>query len=105
MVHISDAADKVLKDYFKDKEVSPIRVFLHSGGWGGPSLALVLDEPKETDEVFKINGFTMLMDKELHETTKDVTVDYVNYGMRAGFQVSSQIPVAGGGGCGSSCSC
>lgn len=32
MVHISDAADKILKDYFKDKEISPIRIFLHSGG-------------------------------------------------------------------------
>lgn len=32
MVHISEEADKVLKEYFKDKEVSPIRIFLHSGG-------------------------------------------------------------------------
>lgn len=67
---------------------------------------MVLDEPKESDDVFKINGFTMLMDKDLHDTTKDVTVDYVNYGIRAGFQVTSQVPVGGaGGGCGTSCSC
>jgi iron-sulfur cluster assembly protein len=66
---------------------------------------LVLDEPKETDEVFTTNGFTMLMDKELLGMTKDVTVDYVNHGMRAGFQLSSQVPIGGGAGCGSSCSC
>ena len=42
---------------------------------------MVLDEPKETDDVYKINGFTMLVDKELHEKTKDITVDYVSYGM------------------------
>ncbi len=32
MVHVSEEADKVLKEYFKDKEISPIRIFLHSGG-------------------------------------------------------------------------
>lgn len=66
---------------------------------------MVLDEPKESDTVFKVNGYTMIMDKDLQESTKEVTVDYVNYGIRAGFQVTSQVPVAGGGGCGSSCSC
>jgi len=32
MVHISESAEKVLKDYFKDKELSPIRIFLQTGG-------------------------------------------------------------------------
>ena len=66
---------------------------------------MVLDEPKESDEVFKVNGYTMVMDKNLHEATKNVTVDYVNYGIRAGFQITSEVPVAGGSGCASSCSC
>ncbi len=66
---------------------------------------MVLDEPKESDDVFKINSFTMLIDKELHEKTKDVTVDYVSYGMGSGFRVTSEVPVGGGGGCSPSCSC
>jgi Fe-S cluster assembly iron-binding protein IscA len=66
---------------------------------------MVLDEPKETDDVYKINGFTLLVDKELHEKTKDITVDYVSYGMGSGFRVASEIPVSTGGGCSSSCSC
>jgi Fe-S cluster assembly iron-binding protein IscA len=32
MVHISENAEKVLKEYFKDKEISPIRIFIQSGG-------------------------------------------------------------------------
>jgi len=32
MVHISEHADKVLKEYFKDKEISPIRILVQSGG-------------------------------------------------------------------------
>jgi hypothetical protein len=32
MVHISEKAEEVLKEYFKDKDTSPIRIFLQSGG-------------------------------------------------------------------------
>lgn len=32
MVNVSQAAEEVLKDYFKDKEVAPIRIFLQTGG-------------------------------------------------------------------------
>ena len=70
---------------------------------------MVLDEPKQTDDVYQINGFTMLVDKDLHVKTKDITIDYVSYGMGSGFRVASEIPISGakakGGGCSSSCSC
>ncbi len=32
MVTVTEAAERVLKEYFKDKEVSPIRIFLQTGG-------------------------------------------------------------------------
>jgi hypothetical protein len=32
MVHVSEAAEKVLLEYFKDKEIAPIRIFLQAGG-------------------------------------------------------------------------
>lgn len=32
MIHMSEKADEVLKDYFKGKEITPIRVFLQTGG-------------------------------------------------------------------------
>ena len=32
MVNISESAEMVLKEYFKDKEISPIRIFIQSGG-------------------------------------------------------------------------
>jgi iron-sulfur cluster assembly protein len=64
---------------------------------------MVLDEPKETDEVFNIQGFTFLMDKDLKLQTKDITVDYGLYGCGSGFKVLSEVPVGGAGG--GSCSC
>ena len=64
---------------------------------------MVLDEPKDTDEIFKVNGFTILMEKELKEQTRDVTIDYGLYGCGSGFRLTSEIPIAGGGA--ASCSC
>jgi len=66
---------------------------------------MVLDEPKETDDVFQVRDFTVLVDKDLHTTTKDVTVDYVVSGMGSGFQVQSQMPIGGGSCSSTSCSC
>ena len=106
MINVSENAEKVLREYFKDKEISPIRIFLQAGGCGGPSLAMVLDEPKDEDDVYKVNGFTMVIDKNLHEQAGDVSVDYVDSGMRSGFTVTSTTPMGGGGsGCGGSCHC
>ncbi len=66
---------------------------------------MVLDEPRETDEVFKLNGFTMLVEKSLLDQAKGFTIDYVDYGIRSGFTINSQVNVTGAGGCGTSCSC
>lgn len=32
MIHMSEKAEEVLKDYFKEKEITPIRIFLQTGG-------------------------------------------------------------------------
>ena len=65
---------------------------------------MVLDEPKETDEVFAVNGFTILMEKDLLEQTKNVTIDYGMHGCGSGFKLTSEVPIAGAGS-GASCSC
>ncbi len=32
MINMSEKAEEVLRDYFKEKQISPIRVFLQTGG-------------------------------------------------------------------------
>jgi Fe-S cluster assembly iron-binding protein IscA len=63
---------------------------------------MVLDEPGETDDVFKVNGFTYVVDRELMKKVKELNVDYVTYGNNAGFTVTSQLSLSRG--C-DSCSC
>ena len=67
MVEVTPAAHDQIAEYFKNKEISPIRIFLNEGGWGGPSLAMALDEPRDTDNVFNVNGFQFIIDKEFYE--------------------------------------
>lgn len=98
MVSLSDTARAELDNYFADKEKSPIRVFLNKGGCCGASLALALDDAQEGDEVFDLNGYTFVVEKELSALAGPISVDMTEYG----FKVSSNLQVEGGS-CGSSC--
>ena len=64
MLEVTKSATDKIAEYFKDREAAPIRIFLSAGGCGLPSLALDLDEPNDTDNVFDIDGFQFIVDKE-----------------------------------------
>lgn len=68
---------------------------------------MVLDEPKDSDDSFQVDGLTYLIDKDLSVQSGDVKVDFVDNGWQQGFMLSSAKPImSSGGGCGStSCSC
>ena len=59
---------------------------------------MALDEPKETDNVYDVNGFQFIMDKDFDEKAKPVTVDFLGYG----FKISSGIDFGEASAC-SSC--
>ena len=96
MIDVTESAQKQFEEYFKDKEASPIRVYLASGGCSGTRLTLALDEANEKDKEFEAAGFRFVIDKELLELTGKVRIDMTYYG----FTVESDNPVGGGG-----CSC
>ena len=48
---------------------------------------MALDEPRENDNVFDVNGFQFVVEKEFYEKAKPVTVDFMGYG----FRISSSI--------------
>jgi len=65
---------------------------------------MALDEPKDTDNVYDVNGFQFIVDKEFYEKAKPVTVDFLGYG----FKISSSIDfgqASACGSCGSSSGC
>ena len=65
---------------------------------------MALDEPKDSDKVYDVNGFQFIMDKDFDEKAKPVTVDFLGYG----FKISSSIefgPASGCSSCGSDSGC
>ncbi len=87
MVEVTQAATAQIAEYFKDKDPMPVRIFLNSGGWAGPSIAMALDESKDTDEIFEIDGYKYIVDKEFLKEATPIHVDFTE----VGFKVTSGI--------------
>ena len=51
---------------------------------------MALDEPRDTDNVFEVDGFQFVMEKNFFERAKPVKVDFLGYG----FRISSSIEFA-----------
>lgn len=66
---------------------------------------MALDEPQDSDETFNEKGITFLVNKDLFNDVKPISVEFVESAMGAGFMVKSALSNKGGG-CGSgTCSC
>ncbi|MBT8490446.1 MAG: hypothetical protein KJN62_05305 [Deltaproteobacteria bacterium] len=63
---------------------------------------MALDEPQENDQTFEEDGLTFIVDRELLERVKPVTVEFIETERGAGYYVSSNLPA--GAACGTSCS-
>jgi hypothetical protein len=63
---------------------------------------MALDEPKDSDDVYDIDGFTYVVDKEFLKLAQPVKVDFIDYG----FRLTSNIKFDSAcGGCGSNTNC
>ncbi len=64
---------------------------------------MALDEPRENDEVYDVDGYQYLVDKGFLEKAKPIKVDYQAYG----FKLDCGINFGAGGcsGCGSDGGC
>ncbi|MCG8553212.1 MAG: IscA/HesB family protein [Desulfobacterales bacterium] len=102
MINVTQPAQEQVRIYFEGKDIVPIRIFLNGAGCGGPSLAMALDEKKETDAVFTFDGVEYIMEKELLEKASPVDIDFEGMG----FRIESSIkPPEGCKGCGSGSCC
>lgn len=102
MIQVTPSAQEQVKNYFGDNEVQPVRIFLNSGGCGGPALAMALDEIKDGDAVFTHEGIEFIMDKTLLAQASPVTVDFSGMG----FRLASSLELSGGcGSCSTSGGC
>jgi Fe-S cluster assembly iron-binding protein IscA len=66
---------------------------------------MALDEPGKDDEVFDEKGTKFVIEKDIFNQAKPINVDFVDTPQGSGFRLTSSLSAAGGGECGSSCSC
>lgn len=100
MLEITKSATNKIAEYFIDKKVKPIRIFLHEGGCATPYLALDVDEIEDTDSIFDIDGFQFIVDEELLGEAAPIKIDF---NTRSGFQFASSLEFEDG--CTCECCC
>jgi len=64
---------------------------------------MALDESRENDEVFNEKGIVFLINKELFDQVKPISIDFFESPLGGGFTVQSALSKQGG--CGNTCSC
>lgn len=102
MFEVTESARQEMKEFFADREAQPLRVFLKTNTCGGPRLVVGMDEQRDGDLTFVIDGLTYVVEHGFFEQIKPVTVDFCNNI----FTVSAAVSFGDGcSGCGSSGSC
>ena len=96
MLEVTQTAREKLAEYLRSQKLSGTFRVYQSYGWGGPTLSLALDEPKDSDDVYDVDGFQYVVDKEFLKKATPIKVDF----REMGFSISSSIKL--GAGC-SSC--
>lgn len=110
MLEVTESALTNVKNYLDQQKIdSAVRVNLMSGGCGGPSLGLAIDDAKDNDHTFDNDGISFLVDKGVAETCGSIKVDFIENKdsgcgcTEGGFVITSEKPLSGSS-CGCSCS-
>ena len=101
-VTLPETAVKTLKDILQDNQDRPqtIRVYFAGIGWGGPSFGIALDEQKDSDTSYEVDGLTFIMDKNEYAQHGDIVIEDTGFG----FRVIPENMKNDEGGCGGGCS-
>ncbi len=124
MISLSErAADKVRELLAEENDAETLRVAVQGGGCSGFQYALGFDgAPQSGDEIVKVHGVTVIVDRFSLPYLEGASVDYVDGLMGQGFTVENpnaavscgcgqsfqaeggEVPAGAAGGCGSGCS-
>jgi Fe-S cluster assembly iron-binding protein IscA len=121
----NEARDQVRALIKNQKPGTAVRIFVQAGGSGGgcgsggggcgcgegggggaPSFGLAFDQPRNGDEVVKVDGFSVLVDPMSADVVSGAKIDFVQSLDATGFTVSSpNLPEASKAPQGSGCGC
>ena len=107
MIQVDKSAQEQMAAFFEanNGKVQSVRIYLHEGGWSGPALALALDEPNDSDHVFEYDSVKYIVDDELMIKVGDITINFIQQGMRSGFTMTCVNSIAESCSLGGACTC
>lgn len=83
----SNASEQITKVLESKETKKPLRIYVASYGWAGPTLGLALDEQKDGDLNLEANGFNFIIEETLADMYKNFEIDYSDSWLRKGFTV------------------
>lgn len=75
MFNVTPRAILLLKDFFKGREIKPVRIFIKLGGCGIRSFGVAIERAKKSDEIFSVNDFTFIVNKKLWAKVNPIKID------------------------------
>lgn len=79
------ASEEVLNALKLDLEKSNsevVRIKISGYGWGGPSLGVALDEQREDDEIYELNGVKFAASEDISYLLENAEILKIAYGYR-----------------------
>ena len=104
MVTLTDIAAEKVREFLDGQAPTSgvgLRVGVRGGGCSGFQYALALDEKRDDDHIFDVDGIRVIVDEASLQYVDGSTVDYTECFMGSGFEVKNPNVVASCG-CGSS---
>lgn len=87
-LNVTEKAIEKLKELMEEKQTDKhLRIFIAGYGWGGPSIGLALEEPKDDDIKVEVDNLNFTVEDGLSDTFDVLTVDYSDSWMKRGFSV------------------
>lgn len=89
IIDLTAKAIEELKKVIATKEsIKPLRIYIASYGWGGPTFGIALDGQKEEDLILEVEDLKFVIEKELSEGFSKFKVDYSDDWLKRGFSVT-----------------
>ncbi|MBM3273668.1 MAG: iron-sulfur cluster assembly accessory protein [Candidatus Sericytochromatia bacterium] len=103
MITLTEAANSKVREYLKaqNRDDLALRVYVKPGGCSGFSYGMGLDEARETDTVYEVDGIRVVVDPQSSRFVQGAVVDYKDAMLGGGFAISNP-NAASSCGCGSS---
>lgn len=90
IIDLTKTAIEELKKIIETKKtIKPLRIYIASYGWGGPTFGIALDEQKDGDIETKVEDFSFIVEEGLVEGYEKFRVDYSDSWLKRGFSVTS----------------